>query len=343
MLRECRPQISTMIDAGIKLSHLDGHRDAFSIPNLHRKMQLRAPGRVGKRHSVGIALASARLRYFTFAFVSKKAHGARDQGCGILKGKVITVQRFRWVLFFPLVLLVFATAISAQGAKLKTKKKGRLLYMTMTVGYRHTSIELSKQILQELAAQSGAFDVTLTEDVAAFTKENLKKYDAVMFYTTGELPMTSEEKGALTDFIKSGHGFVGVHGASDTFYQWDTYNDILGGYFNGHPWHESVTIDVTDPESEIVGFLGQSFQINDEIYQISDFKASTSHVLLSLHPQTGDMKREGLRVRYYGWPLAWTRKFGKGRVYYNALGYEEAVWKDPRFQEMLLNGIKWVM
>jgi len=221
--------------------------------------------------------------------------------------------------------------------------KGKLLYMTLSKGYHHESVELSKQIVKEIGEKSGAFDSTVTEDVGAFTKENLKNYDAVMFYTTGELPMTEEEKNAFVDFIRSGHGFVGVHSATDTFYTWATYGDIIGGWFNNHPWHQLVTIDVVDPKSNLVGFLGNSFQINDEIYQISDFKAETSHVLLQLDPKSVDTKKEGVRVRYYGWPVAWTRMFGKGRVYYNSLGHEEAVWKDPRYQEMLLNGIRWVM
>jgi type 1 glutamine amidotransferase len=246
------------------------------------------------------------------------------------------------LLFLALVAL--GSSFSLPGAALaKAPKKGKLLYMTLTKGFHHASVELSKQIVKEIGDKSGAFETTLTEDVAAFTKQNLRNYDAVMFNTTGELPLTDEQKQDLVEFIRSGHGFVGVHSATDTFYEWSTYNDIIGGYFNGHPWHEQVTIDVADPASEIVGFLGKSFQINDEIYQISDFKAETSHVLLRLDPNATDMKKEGVRVRYYGWPVAWTRSFGKGRVYYNGLGHDDWVWKDERYQKMLLNGIRWVI
>jgi hypothetical protein len=164
-----------------------------------------------------------------------------------------------------------------------------------------------------------------------------------MFNTTGELPMTDDEKQAFVAFLKSGHGFVGVHSATDTFYMWGTYGDIIGGWFNNHPWHQMVTIDVEDPASPIVGFLGKSFQITDEIYQISDFKAETSHVLLRLDPNSVDLGKGGVVRRYYGWPIAWIRMFGQGRVFYTALGHEDAVWNDSRFQEMLRNGIKWVM
>jgi uncharacterized protein len=253
------------------------------------------------------------------------------------------VRPHHTALTLMLALFAFAPGSAAKGREGKVPKKGHLLYMTLSAGYHHASIDLSKQIVKEIGERSGAFDVTETEDVGAFTKENLQKYDAVMFYTTGELPMSDEEKDAFVNFLKSGHGFVGTHTATDTFFEWSTYNDIVGGYFNGHPWHQQVTIDVVDPSSKLVGFLGKSFQINDETYQVSDFKADTSHVLLKLDPKSVDLKKPGVHIRYYGWPVAWTRMYGKGRVYCNNFGHDVWVWKDPRFQEMLLNGIKWAM
>ena len=215
--------------------------------------------------------------------------------------------------------------------------------MTLSKGFRHDSVKPSEQILTEMGKKSGAFQVTVTQDVGAFTRANLKNYQAVMFYTTGELPFTEEEKAALVDFLKSGHGFVGVHSATDTLYDWPVYLQIVGAYFEGHPWHQMVTVDVVDPKSPLVGFLGKSFEINDEIYQLRDFQAGTSQVLLKLDTESVNMHARGVTQRSYGWPLAWTRGFGEGRVFYTALGHEEATWKDPRFQEMLTKAIKWAM
>jgi type 1 glutamine amidotransferase len=246
-------------------------------------------------------------------------------------------------LLFSMLLSFVLVASVPQVGYSRTTKKGKLLYMTLTKGYHHQSVELSTQIVKEIGEKSGAFDTTVTEDVGAFTKENLKTYSAVMFNTTGELPMTDQEKSALVEFIRSGHGFVGVHSATDTLYQWGVYNKIIGGYFNNHPWHQLVTVDVVDPNNKLVSSLGKSFQITDEIYQIGDFQADSSHVLLTLDPASVDLAKPGVQRRYYGWPIAWTRMFGKGRVYYNSLGHEEAVWNDPRYQDMLLKAIKWVM
>lgn len=223
------------------------------------------------------------------------------------------------------------------------QRNRRLLYLTLSAGFKHASVPLSRQIVKEIGDRSGAFKTTVAEDVTPFSADNLKNYDAVMFFTTGELPMTDEQKSAFINFVKSGHGFVGVHSATDTFYRWPEYLKLIGAYFNDHPWHQQVTVDVVDPGNPIVSFLRQSFQINDEINQMSDFQADTSHVLLQLDPASVDLKNERVRRRFYGWPLAWTRMDGKGRVFYTALGHEDAVWKDPRCQQLLLNGIKWVM
>ena len=253
------------------------------------------------------------------------------------------MRRYMKVFLFFVAALVWVIGSGPGYAWGKTPKSGKLLYMMLSKGYHHHSVEPSEPILKEMGEKSGAFQVTVTQDVGAFTKENLENYAAVMFYTTGELPFTDEEKSALVDFLRSGHGFIGVHSATDTLYEWGVYHQIIGGYFNNHPWHQLVTVNVVDPNSKLVSGLGNSFQITDEIYQIGDFRADDTHVLLALDPTSVDLKKNGVVRRYYGWPIAWTRMFGKGRVYYNSLGHEEAVWKDARYQEMLLRGIKWVM
>jgi uncharacterized protein len=219
----------------------------------------------------------------------------------------------------------------------------QILYFTRSAGYRHRVIPLSLTILEQLGRDSGAFDVAVTEDTSIFTTKNLERYAAVIFYTSGEPPMSGVQKGALLDFVRSGGGFLGVHSATDTFYTWPDYLDLVGGYFNDHPWHQAVTIEVVDPDDPLVAFLGSSFQIEDEIYQISDFDYRGSHVLLRLDQSSVDLRASGVHQRFYGWPLAWTRLYGKGRVFYTALGHEPGVWRDPRFQRILTNAILWVI
>lgn len=223
------------------------------------------------------------------------------------------------------------------------EKPRQLLYFTHSAGYRHDVLPQSQAVIKQLAEASGSFAVTVSEDASALRAESLHRYDAVMFYTTGELPLGDADKAALLAFIRSGRGFIGVHSATDTFYMWPDYLELIGGYFNGHPWHQEVTIDVVDRASPLVGFLGAEFRLNDEIYQINDFDYRGSQVLLRLDPTSVDPGKPGVRRRFYGWPLAWTRSYGQGRVFYTALGHEAAVWEDPRYQRMLLNAIVWAI
>jgi type 1 glutamine amidotransferase len=222
-------------------------------------------------------------------------------------------------------------------------RPARVLYFTHSAGYRHDVIPASRQVLKELGEAAPRFEVTASEDVADFTAENLRRYGAVMFFTTGELPMTDAQKRALTDFVRAGGGFIGVHSATDTFYQWAEYGKLIGGYFDQHPWHQGVQIAVADPSDPLVKFLGSSIALTDEIYQIRDFDVGGSHVLLRLDPASVDLTRPDVHRHPYGWPLAWTRRYGDGRVFYTALGHEEAVWRDAGYQAMLRNAVLWAL
>ena len=237
-------------------------------------------------------------------------------------------------------LLGSAAAIRPLGARVDRPLE-RILYFTYSAGYRHDVIPLSKAILTQLGEDSGVFEVIATEDTSEFSTERLERYAAVMFYTSGELPMSGAQKTALLNFVHSGRGFLGVHSATDTFYTWPDYLDLIGGYFNGHPWHQVVMIEVADPGDPLVAFLGNSLQVEDEIYQISDFDYRGSHVLLRLDQSSVDLTKPGVHQRFYGWPLAWTRSYGQGQVFYMALGHESSVWKDTRYQRILTNAILW--
>ncbi len=239
-------------------------------------------------------------------------------------------------------LLGGAAAIRPLSAQAQAARE-RVLYFTHSAGYRHDVIPLSEAILAQLGSDSGVFEVTATEDTSELSPANLGRYAAVMFYTSGELPMSEAQKAALLNFVRSGRGFLGVHSATDTFYAWPDYLDLVGGYFNGHPWHQTVTIEVVDPRDPLVAFLGKSLQVEDEIYQISDFDYRRSRVLLRLDPTSVDLGKAAVHQRFYGWPLAWTRSYGEGRVFYTALGHEPSVWRDARFQRFLTNAILWSM
>ncbi len=248
---------------------------------------------------------------------------------------VVVVHAARLAIAAALCVALAASPSHAQ------RVPARILYVTHSAGYRHDVIATSVAVLEQLGERSAAFRITATEDVSALTAENLRHYAAVMFFTTGELPLNDAQKAALLAFVRSGRAFLGVHSATDTFYMWPEYGKLVGGYFNEHPWHQKVTVDVADPTSPLVGFLAPSFAVDDEIYQIRDLDAKTSRILLRLDPASVDLHVPNVHPQDYGWPLAWTRSYGRGRVFYTALGHEEAVWRDPRYQQMLTNAIRW--
>jgi uncharacterized protein len=223
------------------------------------------------------------------------------------------------------------------------ERPARILYFTRSAGYRHEAIAASRDVLRRLGETAPRFEVTPSEDVAVFSAHTLARFGAVMFYTTGELPMSDAQKAALIDFVRGGGGFVGVHSATDTFYAWAEYGRLIGGYFDQHPWHQKVRIEIADRGDPLVAPLGTAIELDDEIYQIRDFDAVGSHVLLRLDPASVDLTRPDVHRHPYGWPLAWTRRYGAGRVFYTALGHEEGVWREPRFGAMLHNAIIWAM
>jgi len=219
----------------------------------------------------------------------------------------------------------------------------RVLYLTHSAGFKHGVLPLSEQILPELGRSSGAFDATVTSDPAVISEQNLGNYAAVIFFTTGELPIDESQKRALVEFVRRGRGFVGIHSATDTFFKWPEYLELIGGYFDGHPWHQPVTIRVEDREHPATAHLPAAFTVKEEIYQFRAWSRDRVHVLLSLDPASVDLTKPGVRRRDRDFALAWTREFGRGRMFYTALGHEEDLWRDERFRQHLVGGIRWAI
>src|SRR5262249_45208265 len=155
--------------------------------------------------------------------------------------------------------------------------------------------------MEKLGQESGLWDTFLRTDTELVSRQklannakNLDYFDAVMFFTTGELDLNEEQKNALLSFVRDqGKGFLGTHSATDTFYQWPEYGELIGGYFDGHPWHEKVKIAIEDPAFPAVSHFPRAYEITDEIYQ---FKAPYSRdkvrVLMSLDPTALDLTKK---------------------------------------------------
>lgn len=237
-------------------------------------------------------------------------------------------------------------SINADTTTNPPRKPAKVLFTSQTQGFVHDSIPLGKEILSRLATETGAFEVTIDDELTHCTAEGLKAFDIVMFVnTTKDLKIDEAQKQALLDFIKSGKGFVGVHAATDTFYGWPAFGEMIGGYFDGHPWHASdtVTIKVEKPGHAILASFGEApFELTEEIYQMREpYDRGKCEVLLSLDMSKTDMTKAGIKRTDGDFAVAWIKPFGDGRVFYTSLGHNQAVWRDKRFQQHLVAGIDW--
>ncbi len=236
---------------------------------------------------------------------------------------------------FRFLLLIFTAGVLCAAPK-------RVLYFTLSAGFVHDSIPLSQQVLTELGARSGGFEVVVSEDPAVINAESLRGFDAVFFFTSGELPFDDSQKAALLEFVRGGKGFGGVHSATDTLYAWPEYGDLIGAIFDGHPWAQEVGIRVEDGEHPATRGMPPYFRTADEIYQFREFSRGRVHVLLSLDTATVDLNAPGVNRRDGDFALAWSRDYGAGRVFYTALGHAQDVWRDTRFQNLISNALVWL-
>jgi uncharacterized protein len=241
-------------------------------------------------------------------------------------------------LFCLTIALIFGGAcLPAGGSAAKASK--RVLVVTVTKGFRHESIGTAERLIQRLADKSGAFTVDYARsDDELRTKTAAKAldgYDAVVFaHTTGDIPLA--DRAAFLEWIKAGHGFVGIHSASDTFHGDTQFLTMLGGEFDYHREQATVQVRVQDEKHPSAKGLGASFQTHDEIYLFKNFTRSDVHMVLALdkHPNTGE-------AGFF--PLAWTRDVGKGRVFYTALGHRDDVLESAWYGDHLLGGLMWAL
>jgi type 1 glutamine amidotransferase len=220
----------------------------------------------------------------------------------------------------------------------------RVLVVTHTEGFRHTSIPFAETTIAALGQSSGMFTVSFcrtANDVATMlTPSALAGTDAIVFAnTTGSLPV--RDLRGLLDWIANGHGFAGMHSASDTYHDAPAYLEMLGNEFLTHGAQTTVDAIVENATHPTSSTLGQRFRVLDEIYKFTKPNRGSVTMLLSLdrHPadglpeagQPGDL------------PLAWAKDYAQGRVFYTALGHREDVWQNTLYQQHILGGIRWVL
>ncbi len=210
-----------------------------------------------------------------------------------------------------------------------------VLVFTRTAGFRHDSIPAGIAAIRTLGAEHG-WRVIATRDAGVFTDAGPSPFDVVVFLSTTGDVLDDEQQAAFKRYIEKGGGYVGVHAAADTEYDWPWYGRLVGAYFESHPAIQEALILVTDREHPSTKMLPPRWLRRDEWYNYRARPASTVRVLASLDETTyegGTMSNDH--------PIAWCHEFDGGRAWYTGGGHTTESWAEPMFVQHLLGGILW--
>jgi type 1 glutamine amidotransferase len=253
----------------------------------------------------------------------------------------------------PLAFFLLLTAggfLAGQAPSPPVRKK--LLAIGEEKGYRHEAVSHALSTIERIGRETGIWDTYIRTDTEPLTKKkleynakNLNDFDAVVFYTGGTLEMDDSQKTDFLSFIHDdGKGFIGIHSATITFTKWPEFGEMIGGYFDEHPWGTfDAPIIVEDPNFPGMSQWPREFNIKDEIYQIKNYSRDNRRVLMRLDASKLNLSNPRVHRTDKDFAVTWAKMYGKGRVFYSTLGHVTENWDDPRFQRMMTEAIKWAL
>lgn len=215
----------------------------------------------------------------------------------------------------------------------------RVLVFSKTKGWKHTSIPFGIAALQKLGRENN-FRVDTTKNADYFTDDSLRQYQAVVFLSTTGNVLNPVQQAAFERYIQAGGGYMGIHAAADTEYDWPWYNKLVGAYFASHPSNSNVrkaTVDVTDKNHPSTAHLPDHWERTDEWYNYRSFYTDLN-VLANLDENTYEGGTNGSNH-----PIVWYHAFDGGRAFYTGGGHEDASFSEPLFVQHLLGGLTYAM
>lgn len=253
---------------------------------------------------------------------------------------------------FVFIVMLAATMAAAQAPAPAKKKK--LLAIGAVEGFQHDTVSNGLATMWKIGHDTGLWDTYIRTDTQLITKKkleagnakNLNYFDAIFFYTTGELKLDDEQKASLLSFVHDdGKGVIGGHSAIDTFYKWPEFGEMMGAYFDNHPWGQFLApVIVEDPNFPAMKDFPRTFSMMDEIYQPSkEFSREKLRVLARLDETKIDLKNKNVKRTDKDFAVAWVKTYGNGRVFYSTFGHREEVWDRPDVQTMYREATKWAM
>ena len=273
------------------------------------------------------------------------------------------MRQTRLALFFLLFFLIVNISVFAQDSPVDPSVAPpphahqihlkHILVISQTKGFEHDSVSDAMAAIYNMGKESGLWDTMLRTDTELITKKDLGRntktldyYDAIVFAnTTSELDLDDSQKKDMMSFIKEeGKGFVGIHAAMDTNYKWPEYGEMIGGWFDQHPWSTfNAPIINESPDFPAVRHFPKEFVKYDEIYQAKEWSRDKLNVLLSLDPNKLNYDNPRVHRKDHDFAVAWAKTYGKGRVFYSTLGHTQESWNDPDIRKMYFEAIKWVL
>lgn len=236
------------------------------------------------------------------------------------------------ILGFAVVLSILTSGVARAES---TDPAFSVLVFSKTAAYRHDSIPAGIAAIQALGEQNN-FRVDASEDAAIFNDERLARYRVVVFLSTSGDIFNPGEQAAFERFVQRGGGFIGIHAASDTEYDWPWYGGLVGTYFRRHPVIQSATLKVVDPSHRSTRHLPINWPRIDEWYDFRHDLDRDITVLIRIDETTYRGGRMGADH-----PISWYHSYDGGRAWYTALGHTAESYREPLFVEHLLGGISW--
>ena len=218
---------------------------------------------------------------------------------------------------------------------------------------QHESTSHALSVIERLGYESGAYDTFIRTDSNIIARQpkrttgeaasggpNLAMADAIFFMGHRDVPIDEEQKKELLAYVRDdGKGIVAAHTALTAFESWPEFGELIGGRYDGHPWHQLGTVVNEAPDFPATRHFPANFQINDEFYQAKSFSPN-ARVLLRLDVSKMPPHAE---LRNQGFPLVWVKSYGQGRVMYSSFGHDASIYDNRDIAQMFLEGMKWVL
>lgn len=229
-------------------------------------------------------------------------------------------------------LILFAISISAESAP----KPKKILVFYKTAAYKHLSIPAGITAISKLG-QEHNFLVDTSSNATVFDLKNLKNYHAIVFLSTSGDMLNDEQQSQFEQYIRSGGGFVGIHGASAGEYDWPWYGKLVGAVFDGHPAQQNATFKVIDKKHPSTRHFPSQWNMKEELYNFKNINPNIN-VLLTVDETS---YQGGTNGSFH--PMAWYHEFEGGRSFYTALGHADDKYINPLFLKHILEGIRYAM